>query len=160
VVVRPIKPLHSLLLAAALVYGAANAADVRRIYAIRAQLAADLRTRKEIGALLPPDGYVVATIHNMPLFQRDALYQNATSYAPNGFDGARVMQELNVDPYSKEFTTERAFERLEARKPALIMLDSNLAPYARTAVDQYVAKHDAEYTRMDGRFGPMLIRKR
>ena len=44
-----------------------------------------------------------------------SVYQHHNSYAPSGFDGTRVMQELNIQPYSAEFTVEKALA--ESRKP-------------------------------------------
>jgi hypothetical protein len=157
---RPVRPLHSLLLAAALAYSSVNAFEVYRGYENRVPLAMDIKGRQDLDALVPRDGFVVSMVDTMGTFRRNALYQAVTSYARNEFDGTRIMQELKVDPYSQEFTTERASADLEAHPPDVIVLGAGFPPYVRRAIDEYVAKHAAQFTRMNGHFGEMLVRKR
>jgi hypothetical protein len=159
VLFRRVRLLHALLLSAAVVYVGDNVLTVYREYQDSHALVEDLEARKALEALVPPGSFVMASIETMPLFRRDSVYQYHTSYAPSGFDGTRVMQELQVQPFAAEFTTEKARAELEARPPYLIMNAARYPPYVRLALDGYIAKHDSEYRHEDGHFGPYLVRR-
>ncbi len=160
VLARRVKPVHALLLAVAIVYSADNALQMYRGVQDGAFLAADLAGRKEIERLVPPGHFVVASIETMPLFRRHSVYQHHNSYAPSGFDGTRVMQELKIEPYSSKFTVEAARADLEARPPDLIVTAARLPGYVKIALDQYLAQHQSEYAVQNGHFGAYLVRRR
>ncbi len=160
VLFRRIRPLHSLVLAVAILYAGSNVLEVHGNYASDHDVVVDIRARKELETLVPAGGYIVGTIPGMPLFKRSAFYQLINSWAPSGFDGARIMQDLNVPPFSKEFTVEAARAEIEARRPSLIMMGAAYPPFERQALEAYVAAHEAWYTRQQGHFGLMLVRKR
>ncbi|HEY7371571.1 MAG TPA: hypothetical protein VIF57_05280, partial [Polyangia bacterium] len=160
VLTRRVKVLNSVLLAIAVLYVADNVLPSYRGYQDGTALNADLEARKALEAQVPPGHFVIASIETRPLFRRDALYQHHNSYAPSGYDGTRVMQELNVQPYSGNFTVDKALAAIEAHKPDLIITNARLPGYVRTAMEKYLAKHRDEYVHQDGFFGSYMVRKR
>jgi hypothetical protein len=160
VLARRMKLVHSLLLVAAVLFTFDSVMPVYRTYQDGSFVDDDIAARKNLEAtLVKPGHFVIASIETRPLFRRDAVYQHHNSYAPSGFDGTRVMQELKIEPYSLEFTVEKARAEIEARSPDLIITNARLPGYVRTALEQYLAKHPNEYTRQDGHFGAYLVRK-
>jgi hypothetical protein len=123
-------------------------------------LAEDIAGRKEIEALVPRGHFVLATIETMPMFRRESVYQHHNSYAPSGYDTTRVMRELGIQPYSAEFTVEKALAEIEARPPDLIVTHTWFPDYVRAALDKYLARHPGEYAPRSGHFGPYLVRRR
>jgi len=160
VLFRRVKPLHSLLIAVAFLYAGSNAHELYRGQEDRSEAAQGIKSRKEIEALVPRDGWIAGAIEQMPSFRRNVFYTLINSFAPNGYGTARIMQDLKLDPFSKEFTDEIHRRDIEARRPDLIVLGAAFTPMQRKAVSAYIEKHESEYTRQSGPFGEMLVRKR
>lgn len=159
VLFRRVRLLSSLLLAAAFLYAGMNSLDVYHGYEDRLDGPTSIKSRKELEALVPPGGWIVGAIEQMPMFRRNVFYTLINSFAPNGYGTARIMQDLKIDPFSKEFTDENHRRDIEARRPDLIVLQAALTPMQRKATEEYVAKHGSEYTRRPGPYGEMLVRK-
>lgn len=158
VVTARLRPLHALLLAVAFLYTGADAAEDYRVYADRHEAADDFRQRQALEALVPRDGFVVGTIETMPLFRRSSFYQVVNSMAPSGYDGARVMQELKLEGYSKRFTDAEARAELEAQPPDLIFTRGSYPAYQRRALDAYIARHATGYVPFQG--DPSILMRR
>jgi hypothetical protein len=148
------------VLAAAFVFVASNAFELYRSYSPRHEVADDFRARKQLGALAPANGYVVATIETMPLFRRNSFYQLANSLAGNGLDGAKAMQMMAISPFSDNFTVERALRQIEAHPPDLIVPGAGYPQFERAALDIFLGRHAGEYFPHQSGNTSLLLRRR
>jgi len=136
-----------------------NVVDSYRTYADRHEADDDFRQRKELEALVPRDAFVVGTIETIPMFRRSSFYQVVNSMAPSGYDGARVMQELQLEGYSKKFTEADGLRQLEEHPPELILRRGSYPAYPRHALSDYIARHAAEYVPFRGDVSILLRRR-
>jgi len=160
VLARRWRLLHSALLAAAFLYAGSSMVGAYRLYADRHDGSDDFRARRQLGALVPRDGYIVGSIETMPLLRRNSFYQLVNSLAGNSYDGTRVMQGLGISPFSEKFTTDSARQQLEAHPPDLIILSAGYPAYERAALDEYVARHGSAYVRQQVANSTVLSRRR
>jgi hypothetical protein len=152
-----VSPLRSLLVATAILYGAANLFDYQR-QSQEPRAAMEISERQELLDLVPPDGAVVVSMERHPLFRADTLYHISSSSAPSGYGTARIMTAMNVQPFSGRFSSEFYSRELEARPPHLIVSKGWFTLEQQLAINAFLARHAGTYRQFEGPLGPTFVR--
>lgn len=144
---------------AAVLFAAVNGFQAARRFARRPEAPTQVRHREWMETLVPRDARVLAPLDRRPLFRRDVLYHQVTSFAGNGYDTTQIMQDLAREPFSGRFTEAAYLAEMEAGRPALIVVEGQWTPEQERALQLYLERHAGEYERLQGPDGEVLVRR-
>lgn len=144
----------------AVAFAGVNALQAARRFARRPEAPTQIRQREWMETLVAPDERVLAPLDLRPLFRRDVLYHQVTSFAGNGYDTTKVMRDLAREPFSARFTEASYLAEMEAGRPALIVVEGSWTPEQERALRTYLERHGAAFERVDGPDGAVLVRRR
>jgi len=153
-----VRPVRSLLVAVAVVYGASNIIEYHR--QVQEPIAArEISQRQQLLDLVPQGGSVVVSMERHPLFRADTLYHIQSSSAPSGYGTNRIMRAMNLQPFAARFSPEVYSREMEQRPPHLIVPTGWFTPEQALAINSFLARHRTEYRRVEASLGPTFVRE-
>jgi hypothetical protein len=95
---------------------------------------------------VPSDGFVVASFPLHPVFRRDTFFKVVFDLTQHGGDGLeRFMPQLVPDPYGEHFRESGYKKELDARPPAVMMIQGFYTLDQAHALDAYVSRDPNSY---------------
>jgi hypothetical protein len=160
VLLRRIGPLHSVVVAAGILYSGANVLDGLRTFKATNDAATDITFKTWTQNLIPEGGFMAVPLEMMPMFRRQVFYHWVSSFAPSGYDTEKIMRDLAMEPYSSKFTEQQYDRELEARRPDVVILDGSFLPTQKSAIGRYLERFRSSYRQMQSQRGPVFVRQR